>query len=78
MAFFAIATILSFMSYKKLSGKSNVWLTVSMVLVFSFTVALSNVLEWAKITSALDPAEDFLNILVALVCVYVFYNFTKS
>ncbi len=46
-----------------------------MVFVFVFIISISNVLEWAEITSALDPAEDFLNMLVVVVMVYIWYQF---
>lgn len=54
--------------------KGNLWLIVSIVFVFTFIISISNVLEWAEITSALDPAEDFINILVVVVWAYIWYQ----
>ena len=45
-----------------------------MVFVFVFIISISNVLEWAEITSALDPAEDFLNMLVVVVWGYIWFQ----
>ena len=45
-----------------------------MVFVFAFITSFSNVLEWAEITSALDPAEDFLNMLVVVVWGYIWFQ----
>lgn len=75
---FAFSVVFSFIGYKKTSQQSNIWLLIGVTFAFSSTVAVSNVLEWAKITSALDPAEDFLNILVIFICCYIFYYSTKS
>ena len=52
-------------------AKGNLWLIISVVFVFAFIISISNVLEWAEITSALDPAEDFLNMLVVIVWGYI-------
>jgi len=54
--------------------KGNLWLIVSIVFVFAFIISISNVLEWAEITSALDPAEDFLNMLVVVVWGYIWFQ----
>lgn len=75
---FAFSVVFSFIGYKKTSQYSNIWLMIGIMFAFSFTVAVSNVLEWAKITAALDPAEDFLNILVIFIFCYIFYYSTKS
>ena len=69
--FFIIAVILAFRNYSKTIEKGNLWLIISMVFVFAFIISISNVLEWAEITSALDPAEDFLNMLVVIVWGYI-------
>ncbi len=63
---FLIAVALSLLSYKKTMGESNMWLIISMLFTFILIVNVSNVLEWASITSALDQAEDFLIILAFL------------
>jgi len=47
------------------------------VFVFLFIVSISNVLEWSGLTSALDPAEDFIVMLVVLVWAYIFLNMNK-
>jgi hypothetical protein len=72
--FFLLAFILSFYNYNTTRDKGNSWLIVSIVFVFTFIVSISNVLEWAEITSALDPAEDFINMLVVVVWVYIWYQ----
>ena len=72
--FFFLAFILSFRNYNKTIDKSNLWLIISTIFVFAFIVSISNVLEWAEITSALDPAEDFINMLVAVVWVYIWFQ----
>ena len=69
-----MAFILSFYNYNKTIDKSNLWLIISIVFVFAFIVSVSNVLEWAEITSALDPAEDFLNILIVVVWGYIWFQ----
>jgi len=71
---FLLAVILSFYNYNKTLDKDNLWLIISIVFVFSFIVSISNVLEWADITSALDPAEDYLNMLVVIVWGYVWFQ----
>ena len=72
--FFIIAFILGFRNYRKTIEKDNLWLIISMVFVFAFIISISNVLEWAEITSALDPAEDFLNMLVVVVWGYIWFQ----
>lgn len=72
--FFLLAFIISFYNYKKTPGKNNLWLIISMIFVFVFIISISNVLEWAGITSALDPAEDFLGMLVVVVFVYTWFH----
>ena len=54
--------------------KSNLWLIISTIFIFTFIVSISNILEWAEITSALDPAEDFINILIVAVWLYIWYQ----
>ena len=54
--------------------KGNLWLIISVVFVFAFIISISNVLEWAEITSALDPAEDFINMLVVVVWSYIWFQ----
>jgi len=73
--FFLLAFILSFYNYNRTIDKGNLWLIVSIVFVFTFIVSISNVLEWAEITSALDPAEDFINMLIVVVWVYIWFQF---
>ena len=75
---FALSVAFSFVGYKKTSQYSNIWLMIGIMFAFLSTNAVSNVLEWAKITAALDPAEDFLNILVIFILCYIFYYSTKS
>ena len=72
--FFIIAVILAFHNYSKITEKGNLWLIISMVFIFAFIISISNVLEWAEITSALDPAEDFLNMLVVVVWGYIWFQ----
>ena len=72
--FFFLAFILSFRNYNKTMDKSNLWLIISTIFIFTFIVSISNILEWAEITSALDPAEDFINIIVVVVWVYTWYQ----
>lgn len=72
--FLVLAFILSFYSYNKTKDKSNLWLIISIVFIFSFIISISNVLEWAEITSALDPAEDFINMLVVVVWGYIWFQ----
>ena len=69
-----MAFILAFRNYSKTIEKGNLWLIISMVFVFAFIISISNVLEWAEITSALDPAEDFLNMLVVVVWGYIWFQ----
>ena len=69
--FFILAFLLSYRNYSKTMDKGNLWLIISVVFVFAFIISISNVLEWAEITSALDPAEDFLNMLVVIVWGYI-------
>ncbi len=61
---FLIAVILCLIAYSKTLERSNIWLIIGMMLAFSLIVNISNILEWANISSALDPAEDFLLILI--------------
>ena len=75
--FFAIATALSFRNYKRSDDRDNIWLMTGIAFVFLFIVSISNVLEWSGLTSALDPAEDFIVMLVVLVWVYLFLNINK-
>lgn len=70
--FFLIATALSFRNYNKAKSKDYLWLIIGINFVFLFIMAISNVLEWSGITSALDPAEDFIAILVVFVWTYIF------
>ena len=72
--FFFLAFILSFRNYNKTMDKSNLWLIISTIFIFTFIVSISNILEWAEITSALDPAEDFINILIVAVWLYIWYQ----
>ena len=71
---FLMAFILSFRNYNRTMDKSNLWLIISIIFVFTFIVSISNVLEWAEITSALDPAEDFLNMLIVVAWVYIWFQ----
>ena len=71
---FILAFILAFRNYSKTMDEGNLWLIISMVFVFAFIISISNVLEWAEITSALDPAEDFLNMLVVVVWGYIWFQ----
>lgn len=74
---FVIAIALSFRDYKRSADRDNVWLLTGIAFVFLFIVSISNVLEWGGITSALDPAEDFIVMLVVLVWAYIFLNIIK-
>ena len=70
--FFVIAIALSFRNYNKSKTKDNLWLIIGINFVFLLMMAISNVLEWGGITTALDPAEDFIAIPVIIVWVYIF------
>ena len=75
--FFFIAIIISFMNYNKSKNKDNLWLIIGINFAFLFIMAISNVLEWGGITTALDPAEDFIAMLVVFVWTYIFLNLEK-
>lgn len=75
--FFAIAIALSFRNYKRSAARDNVWLMTGVAFVFLFIMSISNVLEWSGLTSALDPAEDFIAMLTVLVWAYIFLNVNK-
>lgn len=74
---FFIAIILSFRNYNKSKGKDNLWLIIGINFAFLFIMSISNVLEWGGITTALDPAEDFIAMLTVSVWVYIFLNLNK-
>ena len=76
--FFAFAVLLSFRDYKMAKYDDNIWLMAGAAFVFLFIMAISNVLEWAQITSALDPAEDYIAILVIIMWPYIFLNLNKE
>ena len=75
---FFLAFIKSFYNYTKTMDKSNLWLVISIAIFFSFINSISNVLEWADITVALDPAEDFLNMLITAVLAYIWFGLKQD
>ena len=75
--FFFIAIILSFRNYNKANAKDILWLIIGINFAFLFIMSISNVLEWGGITTALDPAEDFIAMLTVSVWVYIFLNLNK-
>lgn len=70
--FFIMAVLISFRNYNKSKAKDSLWLIIGMNFAFLFMMSVSNVLEWGGITTALDPAEDFISVLVISVWVYIF------
>lgn len=75
---FVFAFIHSIRNYIKNTEKSNQWLLVSVTFIFLFISNFSNILEWGGISSALDPAEDAINMLVAVIWPYLFYQYKKN
>jgi signal transduction histidine kinase len=53
---------------------------VMLLSLFSITAfhGLGNVLEWSNITAALDPIEDYMEILGAMIWIFLFYAFLKE
>jgi len=53
---------------------------VMLLAIFSVTIfhGLGNVLEWSNITTALDPIEDYVEILGAMIWIFMFYAFLKE
>ena len=74
---FLVSFIISLRNYNKTVSKTNIWLIIGVTFAFMSMVSITNFLEWSGITSALDPAEDFIIILVIAIWSYIFLNLNK-
>lgn len=75
---FFLAFLVSLRKYNKTVNKANLWLIIGITFAFLSIISITNVLEWSGITSALDSAEDFINILVTIIWSYLFFNLNKT
>ncbi|KAA0003066.1 MAG: PAS domain S-box protein, partial [Thermoplasmata archaeon] len=79
ISFLAILTaiIILWRGWKHALGH-NVKLLLAELLLLTLFCSFSNVLEWSGITNALDPFEDFVEILVPVLWCFLFYAFLQE
>ena len=53
---------------------------IMLLSIFSISAfhGMGNVLEWSNITAALDPIEDYIEIIGAMIWIFLFYAFLKD
>jgi len=74
----SISVMLLLLSGWKRALKKDVKILLAVLILLSIFNGLSNVLEWSGITKALDAIEDFTEVIMPLMWIFIFYAFLKA
>jgi len=76
--FIVLITSIALLKFWKRSFKFNTKIILAVLLAVNLFHSLSNFLEWSGITNALDPYEDYIQILKPLLWFVLFYAFIQE
>ena len=74
----SIAAMIFLLSGWKRALRKDVKVLLAVLILLLIFNGLSNVLEWSGITNALDAIEDFTEVIMPLMWIFIFYAFLKA
>jgi hypothetical protein len=75
VSFFAIAGSLALLVFDRTRSKTHVWLIISVTFFAHVLRSLIIILQWSSVLAASDPYESIVDIISALLWIYIAYKF---